>query len=85
MLSFLFSSLHAKGRRIFLFFLFIMGEELVWACKNGDLDQVKAIVDKVKVRKSDVYTMKPPVVCGCVKSFVTFCLRVPSHGMSRLR
>ncbi|XP_078346596.1 myotrophin-like [Oculina patagonica] len=23
-----------------------MGEELVWACKNGDLDQVKAIVDK---------------------------------------
>lgn len=23
-----------------------MGEELVWACKNGDLDQVKAIVEK---------------------------------------
>ncbi|CAH3156564.1 unnamed protein product [Porites lobata] len=23
-----------------------MGEESVWACKNGDLDQVKAIVEK---------------------------------------
>ena len=23
-----------------------MKEELVWACKNGDLDQVKAIVEK---------------------------------------
>lgn len=23
-----------------------MGEQLVWACKNGDMDQVKAIVEK---------------------------------------
>lgn len=45
-----FTSVHAKGIRIFLFFSSIMGEELVWACKNGDLDQVKAIVEK-PVRK----------------------------------
>ena len=32
--------------RYFSLFSSIMGEELVWACKNGDLDQVKAIVDK---------------------------------------
>ena len=33
-------------RRNFSRFSSIMGEELVWACKNGDLDQVKAIVGK---------------------------------------
>ena len=45
-----FTSVYAKDIRIFLFFSSIMGEELVWACKNGDLDQVKAIVEK-PVRK----------------------------------
>lgn len=29
-----------------------MGEQLVWACKNGDLDQVKDIMEK-PVRKTE--------------------------------
>ena len=32
-----------------------MGEELVWACKNGDLDQVKAIVDKPVRKERCIY------------------------------
>ena len=64
-----FTSVHAKGIRILLFFSSIMGEELVWACKNGDLDQVKAIVEK-PVRKLFCGSALEEIfhfICGCVK------------------
>jgi len=41
----------------------------VWACKNGDLDQVKAIVEK-PVRKLFCGSALEEIfhfICGCVK------------------
>lgn len=54
---------------------------MVWACKNGDLDQVKVIVER-PVRKWQ--TSRCSVGVWSVTSS-TFCLRAPLHGIARLR
>lgn len=44
----------SRSRNIYIFYFGTsdMGEQLVWACKNGDLDQVKDIMEK-PVRKTE--------------------------------
>lgn len=47
----------------------------MWACKNGDLDQVKAIVEK-PVRKLFCGSALEQIfqfICGCVKCCVLTC------------
>ena len=67
-------------RRNFSRFSSIMGEELVWACKNGDLDQVKASVGKPVRILYCLYRISLHFVMGCVSPV----LRVASHENNSL-
>jgi len=59
-----------------------MREELVWACKNGDLDQVKAIVGKPVRILCCLYRISLVLCYGVCVSAVQ--VRVVSHENSSL-